>query len=172
MYSLNERCVHMWYLSFLAQLAILTEQTSPITVFFFHKNSQFTRQQGHGESISLILLYNSIRFTGSYYQRAITADSSPLHLEAGLKPLVSKRKSLITKLSAKLRYNYFKQPCVISSQEHLRGIWKIEISKAYGMKSIHTSLSGYLDLSFNISGCFIWYAWLNYWHIINFLIKY
>ena len=48
---------------------------------FFHENSRFTRQQGKGEAIPLTPLYHFHPFHRHLdISRAITAQSSPLHI--------------------------------------------------------------------------------------------
>ena len=73
---------------------------------FFHERSRFTRQQGKGEVLCLILLYHYISLHTSAHSRQIRTWES----------LVSERKSLTTKLRAPrlnhflkvlTRYNYF-----------------------------------------------------------------
>ena len=131
MYSLNERCVHMSYLCFLARLAILTNKTSPLSsfiVFFFLfyflniYDSQDSRETG---SLSLKLLSSTssvsqtLRNQTGYYCRKLTSTHSQ-QLDLNREPLFSECKKLITKIRVELRYNGFKQSCVICSQEHLR----------------------------------------------------
>ena len=67
---------------------------------FFPEHSRFTGQQGKGEAISVILLYNFHPLHRHLnISRAIPAESSPLHI-VNREPLVSERKSLTTKLRA------------------------------------------------------------------------
>ena len=68
---------------------------------FFHEHSRFTGQQEKGQGIYLIPLYHFHRL---HISRAITAESSPLHLASSQTRagnlLVSERKSLTSKLWA------------------------------------------------------------------------
>ena len=75
---------------------------------FFHKHSRFTGKQGKGEGIYLTPLYHFHPLHRHLdISRAITAESSPLHIADSRtrtgKPLVSERKSLTTKLFKSVR---------------------------------------------------------------------
>ena len=100
-----------------AQLNCLSINTTSYSIFvfsigvFFHDHSRITGLQGKGEGISLTRHYH---FDPLHRHldicRAITAESSPLHIVSSSpsrtgEPLVSERKSLTFKLRAQIQKN-------------------------------------------------------------------
>ena len=75
-------------------LSLLTHIFCSVWVFF-HAHSRFTGQQGKGEGIYLTSLYHFHplhRHLG--ISRAITAESSPLHIASSLQKIIAIKKSL------------------------------------------------------------------------------
>ena len=97
---------------------------------FFHEHSRMTGLQGKGEGISLTPHYH---FHPLHRQldisRAITAESSPLHIASSRtrnrEPLVSECKSLTTKLRALCR-----QGKIISIQPKYKTKFTLELQKS------------------------------------------
>ena len=78
---------------------------------FFHEHSRFTGQQGKGKGIYLTPLYHFHPLHRHLdISRAITAESSLLHIAGSRTPLVSERKLLTTTCSENMQQIYWRTP--------------------------------------------------------------
>ena len=90
------------------------------TWVFFHEHSRITGLQGKGEGISSTPYYHFHPLHSHLYiSRAITAESSSLHLAYSREPLVSERKSLTIKPAVGFLYSSSSNKILVVSRKKL-----------------------------------------------------